>query len=296
MPSEGDTEGQAAIDELDKATTGSVTRRTLIRHGAIATGVVVWATPVVQSFAAPALAQTGSPPPPSVTGSINGRVTDSSTGGPIAGAVVMADTGHSDTTRADGFYELPNVPSGDRTVTASAAGYVPASSTVFVPDGESATENFSLSPLGVVSAVLTWNAQAEDLDLHMSGPDANGGRFHVFFGNTTHEDYVSLDRDDRDGEGPETIHVTVSAGEGQWVAGEYHVWVHRYSEDSFNSDAVVRLNDQVTQRGEFEVPEPPGRPFWAIWLVVHFDIDSSGAMSNIQAQQAFTEGDYEDEF
>lgn len=269
-------------------------RRVLKRAGAGA--VIVWSAPVLTSLGA-AHAQNGTPPPNGDpngdTGSITGQVTDATTGDPIAGAVVSADTGQSDTTGSDGLYELTNVPAGDRMVTASATGYTSASSTVTVPAGGTAVENFSLSPSGDVTAVLTWNTVVSDLDLHMSGPDGSGGRFHVNWQDTAHSDYVTLDRDDVDGEGPETIRVTVSPSNGgQWVAGSYHVWVHSFSEEDFDlSDAVVRLNDQSTQRGEFEAANATGDSEQDIWLVVHFDLDSAGVMSNVLSQQTFTAGD-----
>jgi hypothetical protein len=83
------------------------------------------------------------------TGTLEGTVTDSSTGDPIAGALVNASGGGSDTTDGSGFYQILNIPVGTYSVTASATGY--NSSTVngvVVNAGATTTQNFSLTPSG----------------------------------------------------------------------------------------------------------------------------------------------------
>ena len=80
------------------------------------------------------------------TGTVVGTVTDSSTGNPIQGASVSADTGQSDTTDVNGDYELLNVPTGTRTITASATGFVTQQDTTTVTDGGTSIVNFALDP------------------------------------------------------------------------------------------------------------------------------------------------------
>lgn len=50
-------EGEQAIDR-----NLGITRRQLMRRGAVMTGVVAWSSPVVHSFASPSAAQVGTPP------------------------------------------------------------------------------------------------------------------------------------------------------------------------------------------------------------------------------------------
>jgi hypothetical protein len=88
----------------------------------------------------------GTPTPPPDPGNITGTVTDSSTGNPIQGATVTADTGESDTTDASGNYTLSSVSAGDHTVTASASGYVTQQQQTTVPSGGTTTLNFALDP------------------------------------------------------------------------------------------------------------------------------------------------------
>ena len=79
-------------------------------------------------------------------GTVNGTVTDNSTGNPIQGASVSADTGQNDLTDANGFYELTSVPTGTRTITASASGYVTDQQQTTVTDGGTSVVNFALDP------------------------------------------------------------------------------------------------------------------------------------------------------
>lgn len=82
------------------------------------------------------------------TGTVMGTVTDSSTGLPIQGASVSADTGQIDTTDVNGNYTLSSVPTGTRTVTASATGFVTQQNTnVVVIDGQTTSNvDFALDP------------------------------------------------------------------------------------------------------------------------------------------------------
>jgi hypothetical protein len=83
------------------------------------------------------------------TGTLQGTVTDNSTTNPIAGALVNTSGGGSDTTDANGFYQILSIPIGTYSVTASASGYT--SSTVggvVITAGATTTRNFSLTPSG----------------------------------------------------------------------------------------------------------------------------------------------------
>jgi len=87
-----------------------------------------------------------------------GMVTDSSTGDPISGANVTADTVASETTNEDGYYWITDIEHGNYTVTASAAGYQTSSETITVLPGETTALNFelTLAPLnGTISGIVT---------------------------------------------------------------------------------------------------------------------------------------------
>lgn len=100
------------------------------------------------------------PPPPSVEanwdarvvnmaqrqGMITGRVIDSQTLQPIVAAVVsIPAAGIGSITRADGTYQLPNVPAGAHMITAQLIGYAAATQTITLTTGGSVVANFELS-------------------------------------------------------------------------------------------------------------------------------------------------------
>jgi protocatechuate 3,4-dioxygenase beta subunit len=87
------------------------------------------------------------------TGSIAGRITDSVTGQPIAGAKVMAGCcGQSATTGGDGTYIITGLAAGDYTVKAMKCGaYVMKAypTPVHVAEGQAVTGiNIALAPMG----------------------------------------------------------------------------------------------------------------------------------------------------
>ncbi len=102
-------------------------------------------------------------------GIITGKVVDKLTGKPVEGATICTDTGQSTKTGSVGTYELIDVPTGDRGVTAIKTGCKCACAFVTVKEGEVATaKTLELScPHGevtivpnVVSKIL---AESEDI-------------------------------------------------------------------------------------------------------------------------------------
>ena len=85
------------------------------------------------------------PPPLPTTGSISGTVTDAGTGDPIGGAGVSTDSGQSTTTDGSGNYTLSDVPTGTRSVTASASGFASSTAETSVSEDQTSTLNFSLA-------------------------------------------------------------------------------------------------------------------------------------------------------
>ena len=80
-------------------------------------------------------------PPP---GAIDGTVTDASTGLPIDGASITANS-YTNTTDEYGYYTIADVPVGNYMVEASAAGYVSDSKPAHVESGATDTVNFTLT-------------------------------------------------------------------------------------------------------------------------------------------------------
>jgi hypothetical protein len=107
---------------------------------------------------------------PVPSGTVAGAVADAASGLPVAGAVVTSDTGQSAATEPDGSYALVDVPAGQRTLTATAAGFESQSDTVTVLDGETSAVDFALLPVALPSEVLV------SLPEGLSGYSTNGGR------------------------------------------------------------------------------------------------------------------------
>ena len=82
-------------------------------------------------------------------GTVTGVVTNISTGGVIAGAVVKWN-GVSATADSNGTYTLSNVTSGSQTLTGSATGYLPRNGAVTVTGGATSTLNFQLATAGII--------------------------------------------------------------------------------------------------------------------------------------------------
>ncbi len=82
----------------------------------------------------------------STVGAISGLVTDSVTSFPIAGAGISTDTGESATSDSAGNYTISSVPTGSRTVTASANGYDSQQQQTTVTEGNTSIVNFALIP------------------------------------------------------------------------------------------------------------------------------------------------------
>jgi hypothetical protein len=136
---------------------------------------------------------------PLAFGTVDGVVTDSVTGDPIAGAHVMLmrpwnggphDGGDGErwwlhaVTGSDGSYIIENVPAGDYDAIARAYGYVPADPVpVTVSDGQTTTVNFALVPLsfGSLEGTVTDSSTGDPIQhafVHLrrqNGPGDGGG-------------------------------------------------------------------------------------------------------------------------
>lgn len=273
----------------------TITRREALRRGAVVGGAAAWALPTVQTIGVrAAYAQTAGTPQPGDpgTGSVSGVVIDARTGDPIGGATVQT-AGQSAVTGSDGGFAFSGVPAGNQTLTGSHPDYSTASVPVTVPDGGAVVQNLVLSPLGVITLVLTWGVSPRDLDLHASGPDGSGGRFHVAFYDMNPVPHASLDVDDTSSFGPETVTINVTSPGGSFVAGQYEFWVHNWSgEATFAvSEGRTVLTGRDAQVGEWLASGASGDPSLRIWRVVGFDLDTAGAISNVTVRQFFATGD-----
>jgi hypothetical protein len=183
------------------------------------------------------------------------------------------------------------LPAGSAILTAARSGYntevVPG---VNVPSSGSITQDIQLRPIvtavSQIQFVLTWGAQPNDLDSHLSGPDGQGGRFHILYNNRAPVDFADLDIDDTDAFGPERVTVRRSASTGgMLVAGEYRYWVYNYNRSTFGptdpnnpataSNAVVTVLVDGVQLARYLVANAVGNPDDDIWHVVNLQLDTT---------------------
>jgi len=78
-------------------------------------------------------------------GSLEGTVTDASTGDPIEGADIDVGGVYFATTISDGTYAIPEVLTGDWDITCTFEGYNPAMANVTITEGQTAIQDFAMA-------------------------------------------------------------------------------------------------------------------------------------------------------
>jgi uncharacterized protein YfaP (DUF2135 family) len=150
--------------------------------------------------------------------------------------------------RADdqGRFHLEHVPTGLVPMEVTAAGFTSEQFDRQVQAGKPLVVRTVLSPgmkAGQMRIVLTWDKEPKDLDAHLEGPLPGGKQFHVYYheqGDLHSKEFVHLDVDAQDGEGPETITVLGV------LPGTYRYWVHDYTHrDDPNSTALAQSGAEV---------------------------------------------------
>jgi hypothetical protein len=218
-------------------------------------------------------------------GSVSGRVVSATTGNPLASATVyIAD--HQSTTQVqtdtNGLFSIVDIPVGSYTLVAELSNYTNDELIVAVPGNANLDDqNLSLLPLtfadGKYAIVLTWAAMPRDLDSHLYVPDGAPFR-EIFYGDLGDSDgtlntapYASLDLDDTDGEGPETITIKKS-GALTYYNGTYRYFVHNWSGDEVltNSNATVKVFDDGVLIKTYNIPTTGTGEYWHV-----FDLNGS---------------------
>jgi len=218
-------------------------------------------------------------------GGISGTIRNATTGNGMPGASVSvfdninATAVQTQTSDASGNFTFANLPAGTYRVSAAANGFTPSQRTGVAVGNGGVTANqdlvLSASGTNTVTIVLTWGASPSDLDSHLTGPNADISRFHVYYaarGSKTTAPFANLDVDDVSSFGPETITIT------QMNIGTYRYLVHDFSNrNSTTSTALGTSGAKVqvyTATGvqTFFVPAQAG----TLWTV----FELSGTLAN----------------
>lgn len=218
-------------------------------------------------------------------GSLQVTVVDALTGDIIAGATVTLN-GLSATTDSLGIATISDTPTGTFTLTISKPGYITYQQEITLEVGPN-NVIVSLSPqlaAGQIRIVMTWGENPDDLDSHLTGPDASGGRFHIYFADKNPVGAgANLDIDDTTSFGPETITIN------ELHSGTYKYYVHDYTNQSNSaslalaqSGARVNVYRETGLVASFSVPSGAG----TIWYV----FDLNGATGTITPVNMMTSG------
>ena len=214
----------------------------------------------------------------SSTGTVEGKITDGSSGSGISGATVYI-TGSpslSDTSDGSGNYSITNAPIGSISVTASKTNFTDASTSATLTESTTTSDvNITLLPTSYSSGkyvvVLTWGQNPADIDAHLYVP--NGGPFEVYYaakgdndGTLDTNPFAGLDVDDTTSFGPETMSYKKTAGEAHYD-GTYRYFVHKFSGTGnlTDSGAVVKVYDSGTLVKTYTVPTSGTGTYWHVF-------------------------------
>jgi len=222
---------------------------------------------------------------------VSGLVIDSQTGQGLADAKVSffeaakgVNVGNASLiiiTDNAGYFTINNGPTGDFTGIIEANGYFTRDiQTISFTAGDN-----NLDPItcvqkpeaGSLRVILSWGENPSDLDSHLTGPRADGSRFHVYFSNQTDGD-VNLDVDDVSSYGPETITIP------NLLNGVYRYSVYNFSNPTVDggleieqSPTFVEVYDANGLVADFTAPSFTGNG--NTWRV--FEINVAGATTTI---------------
>lgn len=225
-------------------------------------------------------------------GVLGGVVRNGSNGTPLAGAVVRA-AGITVLTDASGAFTFAELQSGPVTVEASASGFINQTlQTTLDPEAANSLV-FALPQVSPdIALTLTWGAQPQDLDAHLSGPASGGGRFHLRFNNPNPETYASLTLDSQTGFGPEQVIIRRDPGTNLFAAGEYRLWIHNFTgvPEFDASGAQLRVSRDGQILATFDVGAAAGNPNLDLWHIVNLQLTANGDLTIVPVQQ-FVPGD-----
>ena len=192
---------------------------------------------------------------------------------PIAGGRVEIENVGTFTTNSGGKIVFPVIPDGNYTLIFSKEGFITTPIDFRVMVGQVIFNWYSISP-GFTNRdyriVLVWGEIPADLDLHFVKTGGTGNYHISYFNLRSAEDgTTTLDRDDRNGHGPETI--TVGRIDPRAV---YNCYVHDYTNrNNTNSTqmaregAVIRVYSQNKLLHTFNIPSNGVGTRWNVFRI-----------------------------
>jgi hypothetical protein len=193
-------------------------------------------------------------------------------GKPIEGAIVTVDGIGNFATDREGIISFPEQEDGFYTMTFSKQGFISTQFEFEVNLNNVFENRFSISPVmqpRYFRMVLDWGEHPSDLDLHFEQESG----YHISFWNmhSVADGTAALDRDDRDGFGPETITITAID-----VSRVYYVYIHDYtnresssSRALSNSGARLLIYNENQLVHTFAVPGNTPGNLWRVCRIVN---------------------------
>lgn len=203
-------------------------------------------------------------------------------GNPIKDAIIKINGKQTGKTDYEGKIRFDRLKDGKHSVQVLKDGINSDILSFQVAAGTIFQNSISVSPVlkpKTMRIILDWNSTPKDLDAHLIKKDD----FHISYRNmkSVGGGIGQLDRDDMDGNGPETITLY-----GIKNNGEYHYFVHNYSHrDKTNSStlgsggAVARVYFDGRYYKMFAAPASVGN-YWHIFSVVNGSIVEINKISN----------------
>ncbi len=214
--------------------------------------------------------------------SLRGQIVNAVSNEPIPDAVVrVVGATQQAETDGEGWFSLSGLPEGEVPLEVAANGFTIERFQRTLDAMFPEAVRVVLSPgleAGQLRLVLTWDKEPADLDAHLEGPLPDGERFHVYFhqrGDLKSKEFVNLDVDDLDGEGPETITVLGV------LPGEYRYYVHDYTNRN-NPDSNALANSgadvKVYHGGQTYRFSPENSHAGNKWDVCTIEVTPDGAV------------------
>ncbi len=219
------------------------------------------------------------------TGTVMGTIMNAITGDPAPNINLAIRQGRNNTsgpiiqtvvTDEYGEYEV-ELLGGNYTMEITAPGYISTIANLIALGGLTTYEqNGTISPEGVLDdglrVVLSWGGNPDDLDSHYTGPAAEGGRFHVYYGDREFEDTNNeayLDVDDTSSYGPETVTVIKRVDVGTYTYGVFNYTDYDEENNSnlANSDAIVRVYRGNVLIATYNVPSNKVGNLWRVFEI-----------------------------
>lgn len=176
------------------------------------------------------------------------------------------------------------LPVGSYTIEVGKSGFITGYFNVVSMGGnDNQEQKFVLAPVlsdEEYRIVLTWGDEPKDLDSHLTYYQNGIYKMHVYyskkFGMIDGKEAATLDYDDTSSYGPETVTITLNAG--NLNGGVFRYSVHDYSNAGLSntnamslSDAVVRVYKGNQQIKTYSIPQ---NKYGTVWHV--FDITEQG--------------------